>query len=52
MENKAGTGLELSTSYNIIKRHNGLFEVESELNKGTTITILLPLDTTGGLLYD
>lgn len=52
LQNKAGTGLEMSTSYRIIKRHNGAFEVESQIGKGTTITIILPVDSTGGLLYD
>ncbi len=52
MQTKAGTGLDMATAYNIIKRHNGTFEIESEVNKGTTITISLPLDTCGGLLYD
>lgn len=38
-----GTGLGLSVSYFIIvKRHQGQFKVESEENKGTTFTIILP----------
>ena len=38
----AGTGLGLSTSYNIVRRHEGRFEVESEEGVGTTFSIRLP----------
>ena len=39
----SGTGLGLSLSYEIItKGHGGTLEVESEENKGTTFTIVLP----------
>ena len=38
-----GTGLGLSVSYGIIKNHGGDVLVESEVGKGTTFTILLPL---------
>jgi signal transduction histidine kinase len=38
-----GTGLGLSVSQSIIARHQGRIEVESELGKGTTFTIRLPL---------
>ena len=37
-----GSGLGLATSYSIIKRHNGLIKVESELDVGTTFQIYLP----------
>ncbi len=38
-----GTGLGLSTSYNIIQMHKGEIRVESEVGKGTTFTIILPM---------
>ena len=38
-----GTGLGLSIVYQIIKDHDGEIEVESEIGKGTTIRILLPI---------
>lgn len=37
-----GSGLGLSTAYSIIKNHNGLIKIESELGKGTTFFIYLP----------
>ena len=37
-----GTGLGLSTSYNIIQRHKGRIFVESEVGKGSTFTVELP----------
>jgi CheY-like chemotaxis protein len=37
-----GSGLGLATSYSIIKKHNGLLTVESEIGRGTTFRIYLP----------
>ena len=42
-ERSNGTGLGLSICYGIIKRHNGSIEVKSEVNRGTTFTIKLPV---------
>lgn len=39
-----GTGLGLSLSYEIVKKHKGEIFVESEQGKGTTFTVRLPID--------
>ena len=38
-----GVGLGLAISYGIVKEHHGALTVESELGKGTTFTVSLPL---------
>ena len=38
-----GSGLGMSVSYGIIERHGGRIEVKSEVGKGTTFTISLPI---------
>ena len=38
-----GTGLGLSLSYGIVKKHNGRIDVESQVGVGTTFTIVLPI---------
>ncbi|MFA5180694.1 MAG: PAS domain S-box protein [Syntrophales bacterium] len=39
-----GTGLGLSISYSIIKKHGGDITVQSEVGKGTSVSIYLPAD--------
>ncbi len=39
-----GTGLGLSTTFNIIRRHGGTIKVHSQAGKGTTFEISLPLE--------
>ncbi len=39
---KRGTGLGLAVSKNIIDKHHGSIQIESELNKGSVVTIRLP----------
>ena len=38
-----GTGLGLSIAYDIIKKHNGDISVQSEIGKGTTFTLRIPI---------
>ncbi len=40
---QTGSGLGLATCYSIIKKHDGLISVESELGKGTSFSIYLPV---------
>lgn len=42
-----GTGLGLSVSYSIIQKHHGSINVESEVGKGTSFKITLPVKQPG-----
>ncbi len=39
-----GSGIGLAVVDEIIKLHNGVFEINSELDVGTTVTIVLPIE--------
>lgn len=39
-----GTGLGLSMAYGIMKKHHGRIEVQSEVGKGTTFRVSLPVE--------
>ena len=40
-----GTGLGMNIAYNIIQKHNGTIDVQSEVGKGTTFCIRIPAET-------
>jgi PAS domain S-box-containing protein len=43
-----GTGLGLYICHDIVKRHGGTLTVQSEVGRGTTFSLDLPLDMNGG----
>lgn len=44
---KDGTGLGLATSFSIVKKHDGHLEVETEVGRGSTFNIYLPISEDG-----
>jgi signal transduction histidine kinase len=44
----SGTGLGLSTSFGIVKRHGGSLTVDSKEGEGTTFRVFLPLESEEG----
>ena len=39
---RGGSGLGLAMVYGTAQRHRGRIEIESEVNKGTTVRLILP----------
>ncbi|MEN1938535.1 HAMP domain-containing sensor histidine kinase [Paenibacillus sp. 102] len=44
-ENNAGTGLGLAITKQLVLAHNGTISIESEIGKGTTITMVFPFSS-------
>jgi len=47
-----GTGLGLAVSRGIVERHSGKISIESEVGRGTTVTITLPVPGNSGFQHE
>jgi len=47
-DHEHGTGLGLAVSRGIVERHSGKISIESEVGRGTTVTITLPVPGSSG----
>jgi PAS domain S-box-containing protein len=47
-----GMGLGLSLVYGTVKRHNGHIEISSQPQKGTTVTLLFPMDLSASEVHE
>jgi len=47
-----GTGLGLSTCFGIAKQHNGHLDIQSQVGRGTTITVALPVGSSSDAVAD
>lgn len=45
---KEGTGLGLALTKSLIEMHNGRMEIDSEVGKGTTVHVILPIRQPAG----
>jgi len=43
----SGSGLGLMTVHRVVKEHNGEIELRSQIKKGTTVTVYLPIESPG-----
>ncbi len=46
-----GAGMGLSKVYLLVEEHNGVVDISSEPEKGTTVEVVLPIDRTNSGLY-
>ena len=44
VQDESGSGLGLSLAHEIVRLHGGTIHVESELDKGSTFTVTLPME--------
>jgi signal transduction histidine kinase len=38
-----GTGLGLTFAYNVVRKHNGIISVTSDIDQGTRVTLRFPM---------